>query len=53
MNEGGPTVFTYVLSPEGTLQSRAQWGSFDILSILLCLEKGVDTFKIPTFSWPL
>ena len=43
--EGGPIVFTYVLSPKGTLQSRAQWGPFDILSILLCLEKGVGTFK--------
>ena len=40
------------LSPEGTLRSRAQWGPFDILSILLCLEKGVGTFKIPNCRRP-
>ena len=32
---------TDALSPEGTLQSSAQWGPFDILFILLRLEKGV------------
>ena len=30
----------HVLSPKETLQSRAQWCPFDILSISLCLETG-------------
>ena len=30
-----------VLSPEGTLRSRTRMGSILILSILLCLEKGI------------
>ena len=40
------------LSPEGTLQSRTQWGPFDSLSILLCLRNGFDTFKIPILNHP-
>ena len=42
-----------VLSPEGTLRvAEPVWGPFDILSILLCLEKGVGTFKFTGVERP-
>ena len=35
--------------PKGLCESRTQWDPFDIITILLYLEKVVDTFKISNF----
>ena len=44
--EGGPIVFTYVLSPEGTLQSRPQWGPFPFFPFCCGLRRVFDTFNL-------
>ena len=52
LSEDTVCVFYLYLYPEGTSACRLQRGPFVFTYVLLCVVKGADTFKIPTFRRP-